>query len=136
MPFPGTSEQLPPLMAACQRSSSWFAADSGHSISRRNPYMNQWKWLGNQNCCPPKFSRSPPEFTMDANSFHGSPIVFVLRSLSDGAPPSSPREPGGDAYNCLAQLLPWWPTLKSSRSLEVVGVFSKMHSFAHEVPLP
>lgn len=39
---------------------------------------------------------------------------------------------GGEAYHCLAQLLPWWPILKSSRSLEVVGLFSKMQSFARE----
>jgi len=31
------------------------------------------------------------------------------------------------------QLLPWWPSLKASRSLEIVGLFSKMQSFAHEV---
>ena len=42
---------------------------------------------------------------------------------------------GGEAYHCLAQLLPWWPSLKASRSLEIVGIFSKMQSFAHEVPM-
>ena len=45
------------------------------------------------------------------------------------------RKPGGEAYHCLAQLLPWWPSLKSSRSLEIVGLFSKMQSFAHEAGL-
>ena len=39
---------------------------------------------------------------------------------------------GGDAYHCLVELLPWWPSLKSSRSLEIVGLFSKMQSYAHE----
>lgn len=39
---------------------------------------------------------------------------------------------GGEAYHCLVQLLPWWPSLKASRSLEIVGLFSKMQSFAHE----
>jgi hypothetical protein len=45
----------------------------------------------------------------------------------------SGHSPGGEAYHCLVQLLPWWPSLKASRSLEIVGLFSKMQSFAHEV---
>ncbi|CAK9101987.1 unnamed protein product [Durusdinium trenchii] len=39
---------------------------------------------------------------------------------------------GGEAYNCLQELLPWWPHLKSSHSLEIVGLFSKMQSYAQE----
>ncbi|CAJ1366533.1 unnamed protein product [Effrenium voratum] len=39
---------------------------------------------------------------------------------------------GGEAYGCLQQLLPWWPVLKSSHSLEIVGLFSKMQSYANQ----
>ena len=39
---------------------------------------------------------------------------------------------GGAAYHCLQALLPWWPVLKKSHSLEVVGLFSKMQTYASE----
>jgi len=38
---------------------------------------------------------------------------------------------GGAAYDCLQALLPWWPLLKS-HSLEIVGLFSKMQTYASE----
>ena len=39
---------------------------------------------------------------------------------------------GGAAYHCLQALLPWWPHLKKSHSLEVVGIFSKMQTYASD----
>lgn len=41
------------------------------------------------------------------------------------------EDKGGEAYHCLVELRTWWPWLHS-HSLEVVGLFSKMQSYAQE----
>ena len=42
------------------------------------------------------------------------------------------EDKGGEAYHCLVELQTWWPWLRKGHSLEVVGLFSKMQSYAQE----
>jgi len=38
----------------------------------------------------------------------------------------------GSAHDCIQAILPWWPLLKDSHALEVVGIFSKLQTYAHK----